>query len=89
VINLAYGTTGVQSYQIDPLAHAIENAWRAGIVVVVAAGNDGNGNPLRNPAIDPYVIAVGATTATAPTTKPLTTVSPTSPTAAPAPATST
>mgnify|MGYP001817624514 CR=1 FL=1 len=61
VINLAYGTTGVQSYQIDPLAHAIENAWRAGIVVVVAAGNDGNGSALRNPAIDPYVIAVGAT----------------------------
>jgi serine protease AprX len=61
VLNLAYGTTGVQSYQIDPLAHAIEQAWKAGIVVVVAAGNDGNSNPLRNPAIDPYVIAVGAT----------------------------
>jgi serine protease AprX len=60
VINLAYGTTGDQSYLSDPLAHAIENAWRQGIVVVVAAGNDGNGNPLRNPAIDPYVIAVGA-----------------------------
>jgi len=27
---------------------------------VVAAGNDGNGSPLRNPASDPFVIAVGA-----------------------------
>ena len=60
VINLAYGTDGVQPYQIDPLSHAVERAWRAGIVVVVAAGNDGNDSPLRNPAIDPYVIAVGA-----------------------------
>jgi len=60
VINLAYGTDGVQPYQIDPLSHAVERAWNAGIVVVVAAGNDGNGAPLRNPAIDPFVIAVGA-----------------------------
>ncbi len=60
VMNLAYGTDGVQPYQIDPLSHAVERAWNAGIVVVVAAGNDGNGAPLRNPAIDPFVIAVGA-----------------------------
>ena len=60
VITLAYGTDGVQPAQIDPLAHAVEMAWRAGIVVVVAAGNDGNSAPLRNPAYDPFVIAVGA-----------------------------
>ena len=60
VINLAYGTDGVQPYQVDPLAHAVEKAWHAGIVVVVAVGNDGNWAPLRNPAIDPFVIAVGA-----------------------------
>ncbi len=60
VINLAYGTDSVQPYQIDPLSHAVERAWHAGIVVVVAAGNDGNAALLRNPAIDPYVIAVGA-----------------------------
>jgi serine protease AprX len=28
--------------------------------VVVAAGNDGNGTPLRNPAMAPFVTAVGA-----------------------------
>jgi len=61
VLNLSYGTDGVQGYQVDPLTHAVENAWRAGIVVVVAAGNDGTTNPkLNNPAYDPYVLAVGA-----------------------------
>jgi serine protease AprX len=61
VLNLAYGTDGVQDYQVDPLTHAVENAWRAGIVVVVAAGNGGTTDPqLTNPARDPYVLAVGA-----------------------------
>jgi serine protease AprX len=60
VITLAYGTDSVQPYQVDPLAYAVEKAWNAGIVVVVAAGNDGNAALLRNPATDPFVIAVGA-----------------------------
>jgi len=60
VLTLAYGTDGVQSYQVDPLALAVERAWHAGIVVVVAAGNDGNDAVLRDPAFDPFVIAVGA-----------------------------
>lgn len=60
IITLAYGTDGTQPYQVDPLSHAVERAWNAGIVVVVAAGNDGNAAPLRNPAVDPFVIAVGA-----------------------------
>ncbi|MDK1019751.1 MAG: S8 family serine peptidase, partial [Actinomycetota bacterium] len=60
VLNLAFGTDGVQDYVLDPLAYAVEMAWREGIVVVVAAGNDGNRSQLRNPAYDPFVIAVGA-----------------------------
>ncbi len=61
VLNLSYGTDGVQDYQVDPLTHAVENAWRAGIVVVVSGGNDGFGaGKLNNPAYDPHVIAVGA-----------------------------
>ncbi|CAN5158163.1 hypothetical protein BH24ACT12_BH24ACT12_23940 [soil metagenome] len=60
VINLSYGTRSTQSYTIDPLAHAVENAWRHGIVVVTAAGNNGPGTALSMPAADPYVIAVGA-----------------------------
>ncbi|WP_167762235.1 S8 family serine peptidase [Blastococcus sp. CT_GayMR20] len=60
VLNLSFGTDGVQDYQLDPLTYAVEQAWHAGIVVVVAAGNGGFGTPkLNNPAYDPYVIAVG------------------------------
>lgn len=60
VLNLAYGTDGTQDPRVDPLAHAVQNAWRAGIVVVVAGGNGGVDAPLTNPATDPYVLAVGA-----------------------------
>jgi serine protease AprX len=61
VLNLSYGTDSVQPSQVDPLSHAVENAWRKGIVVVVSAGNGGFGDGrLNNPAINPYVIAVGA-----------------------------
>jgi serine protease AprX len=61
VLNLSYGTDGTQSYLLDPLSYAVEQAWKHGIVVVVAAGNDGTTRKqLADPAIDPYVIAVGA-----------------------------
>jgi len=62
VINLSYGTDSAQTYLADPLAAAAENAWQHGIVVVTSAGNNGSDNGrLSDPAIDPYVIAVGAT----------------------------
>jgi serine protease AprX len=61
VLNLSLGTNSVQSYQLDPLAHAAEAAWRHGIVVVVAVGNDGtDNNALADPASDPLLLAVGA-----------------------------
>jgi serine protease AprX len=61
VINLAYGTASTQGADVDPLAHATQNAWKHGIVVVTAAGNDGaDSDALLMPAADPYVIAVGA-----------------------------
>ena len=64
VINLSYGTNSTQASGIDPLSYAAEQAWKAGIVVVVAAGNTGyqrgNGAPgLSDPAYNPYVIGVG------------------------------
>jgi Subtilase family len=60
VLNLSFGTDGVQNYLLDPLTFAAEQAWHAGIVVVVAAGNGGYGTEkLNNPAYDPYVLAVG------------------------------
>jgi serine protease AprX len=61
VITLAYGTDSLQSSTVDPLAYAVENAWRKGIVVVAAGGNDGRPDKtLANPAYDPHVLAVGA-----------------------------
>jgi hypothetical protein len=61
VLNLSFGTDGIQDYLLDPLTYAVEVAWRKGIVVVVSAGNEGYGSPrMNNPAYDPYVIAVGS-----------------------------
>ena len=61
VLNLSYGTVSVQSYQLDPIAFAVENAWRHGIVTVVSGGNDGTTRgSLTDPAVDPYVLSVGA-----------------------------
>jgi serine protease AprX len=60
VLNLSFGTNATQDYVLDPLAFAVEVAWRNGIVAVVSAGNNGSGG-MTNPATDPYVIAVGAT----------------------------
>ena len=61
VLNLSFGTDGVQDYKTDPLTYAAEVAWRSGIVVVAAAGNEGFGSSkLNNPAYDPHIIAVGA-----------------------------
>jgi serine protease AprX len=61
VLNLSFGTDGVQNYVLDPLAYAAEQAWHSGVVVVVAVGNQGN-NVLKvnNPADDPYLIAVAS-----------------------------
>jgi serine protease AprX len=64
VVNLSFGTDALQPYQVDPLVTAVENAWRHGLVVVVSGGNGGvDAGGLTNPAIDPYVIAVGASDA--------------------------
>jgi serine protease AprX len=68
VINLSLGRPIAQSYKTDPLNQVVEAAWKAGIVVVVAAGNDGRDNSqgtqgygtIYAPGNDPYVITVGA-----------------------------
>ena len=68
VINLSLGRPVTQSYTTDPLCQAAEAAWKAGIVVVVAAGNNGRDNTygengygtITAPGNDPYVITVGA-----------------------------
>jgi serine protease AprX len=46
----------------DPLVLAVERLWADGLVVVTAAGNSGPGpSSIGSPAVDPYVITVGAT----------------------------
>lgn len=65
VLNLSYGTNSTQSYTVDPLAYAAEQAWKHGIVVVASAGNTGyqrhhNAVGLADPAYDPFVMGVGA-----------------------------
>src|SRR5215469_546388 len=68
VINLSLGRQVYESYTLDPLCQAVEQAWSAGMVVVVAAGNDGRNNAagtygygtINAPGNDPYVITVGA-----------------------------
>ena len=68
VINLSLGRPIWESYTLDPLCQAVEQAWKAGIVVVVAAGNQGRNqsfNPegygtIEAPGNDPYALTVGA-----------------------------
>jgi serine protease AprX len=68
VLNLSLGRTIHESYTLDPLCQAVERAWKAGIVVVVAAGNSGRDDSMgtygygtiSSPANSPYVITVGA-----------------------------
>jgi serine protease AprX len=68
VINLSLGRGIYESYTLDPLCQAVEGAWKAGIVVVVAAGNYGRDNSFGNegygtitaPGNDAYVVTVGA-----------------------------
>jgi serine protease AprX len=62
VANLSLRSTVAESYKTDPLAAAAEAAWFAGIVVVAAAGNEGDVTDAVSyaPANDPYVITVGA-----------------------------
>ena len=68
VINLSLGRGISTGYANDPLCQAVEQAWRAGMVVVVASGNYGrlsvsgsNGyGTVTAPGNDPLVLTVGA-----------------------------
>jgi serine protease AprX len=61
VLNLSLGSDSSQDYRLSPLNLAVERAWRAGIAVVVSAGNSGDDpKTVMKPGDDPYVITVGA-----------------------------
>jgi len=68
IINLSLGRPIYESYTLDPLCQAVERAWKAGIMVVAAAGNNGRDlalnaegyGTIEAPGNDPYVLTVGA-----------------------------
>src|SRR5438552_738717 len=61
VMNLSWGVPSTQDPAVDPIDYAVERLWRLGIVVVVAAGNDGpNTGTITKPGDDPVILTVGA-----------------------------
>ncbi len=61
VINLSLGDYASKSYKDDPWVQAVDKAINAGLVVVVAAGNEGpDPGTISTPGTDPRVITVGA-----------------------------
>jgi serine protease AprX len=62
VMNLSIGSNPAAPSDFDPIAQAAEFAWKHGITVVCAAGNEGEFGPggILSPGTSPYVITVGA-----------------------------
>ncbi len=62
VVNLSLASTVAESPASDPLDAAAEAAWLHGLVVVAAAGNEGDAPDAvaHAPGNDPYVVTVGA-----------------------------
>ena len=64
VVNLSLGKGISESNDTDPLVIAVENLWDAGVVVVVAAGNEGFSGSMTvtSPGNSRKVITVGSLT---------------------------
>ncbi len=69
VVNLSWGSLAVSDWAGDPVAAAFENASAAGMVVVAAAGNEGDSgasyplySSISSPSNAPSVISAGAST---------------------------
>ncbi len=67
VANLSLGSPSIETWRNDPLCRAVRKLTTAGIVVVAAAGNNGNNasgqkiyGAIHSPGNDPSVITVGA-----------------------------
>lgn len=59
VANLSIGTSNTSSN--DPLVKAVENMWDRGVIITIAAGNDGpKKHTISSPAISRKVITIGA-----------------------------
>ncbi|TVT28956.1 S8 family peptidase [Salinicoccus cyprini] len=61
ILSLSLGSKALESYRNDPLSLAAQEAWHAGMIVCAAAGNDGPApSTIGTPAINPFIITVGA-----------------------------
>lgn len=61
ILSLSFGGPVTPPCADDPLYQAVEKAVRAGLVVVIAAGNSGPGRKsIESPGISPSAITVGA-----------------------------
>src|SRR5215213_7094516 len=67
IVNLSLGTRAVDSYKYDVLCRAVRGLSNSGILVVVAAGNDGKNalgqriyGAIHSPGIEPSALTVGA-----------------------------
>lgn len=67
VVNMSLGTPAVDSYRNDPICRAVRSLVNSGVVVVVAAGNNGKNSAgqkvyggIHSPGIEPSAITVGA-----------------------------
>jgi serine protease AprX len=62
ILSLSFGGAATLPCSQDPLCQAVENAWRRGLVVVAASGNEGpKSRTINSPGISPRIITVGAT----------------------------
>ncbi|MDN4071689.1 S8 family peptidase [Fictibacillus terranigra] len=61
IISMSLGSEATQPAAEDPVVKIVEKAWQQGLVVCVAAGNEGpDDNTISSPGISPKVITVGA-----------------------------
>ncbi len=62
IMSMSLGGTATTSYANDPTCQAVAAAWDAGIVVLVAAGNEGpDAGTIGTPGIEPSILTIGAT----------------------------
>lgn len=61
VINMSLGGPSSKDWENDPINQAVKAAYEAGLVVMVAAGNEGPGRKtVGSPGNSPHAITVGA-----------------------------
>jgi serine protease AprX len=61
-VKVLNGSQAYESFRRDPLSLAAQEAWQAGMIVCAAAGNSGPApSTIGTPAINPFIITVGAT----------------------------